>query len=508
VIQNGDTSYGTHGRLAAAASVLARTWLLAAVLAACIVRLWIVPLPSSFWVDEMATVFVVQHGAADPSFQVAPQVPASLYYVLPRLANSLFGVSEVGYRLPSVLLMLGALLAVARLARRLIHPDAGWFAALACLLLREFNYQAADARPYALGTCMACASLLFLVRWLDSGRWLDALGFVAFGTLVWRAHLLFWPIYVVFAVYTLVRLLRGQSQVGWLRAGMVYAALGVSLAPVLREAWELSRQASAHVVADIPSSGDFAKALKPGFVMPFCAVSALLGRWFRWPLVDRPASLESVALILALWLCDPSCLFLLSRVSGDSVFLSRYLYLALPGIALAGTLAAAVFLPRSFWRPMAAVLGMGILIFAGRWNHLALDHHNSNWRAASRAIGREVGGADVPILCPSPFIEARPPVWRPGDRTSSFLYSQLAVYPVRGTVYRFPFETSPQAERYAAELARGRLSSSQEFIVYGGDRAVRFWRDWFSARPELAGWRIRGLGGFGDVEALVFERPA
>jgi uncharacterized membrane protein len=508
VIQNGDISYRTPGRMAAAASVLGRTWLLAAVLAACILRLWIAPLPSSFWVDEMATVFVVQHGAADPSFQAAPQVPASLYYVLPRLAHSLFGVSEIGYRLPSVLLMLAALLAVARLAQRLIHPDAGWFAALACFLLREFNYQAADARPYALGTCMACASLLFLVRWLDSGRWLDSLGFVAFGTLVWRSHLLFWPIYVVFAVYTLVRLLRRQSKTTWLQAGIVYAALGVSLLPVLREAWELSRQASAHVVADIPSGGDFSRALKLGFVVPFCAVSALLGRWLRWPLVDRPAPVESVTLILALWLCDPVCLFLLSRVSGESVFLSRYLYLALPGIALTGTLAAAVFLPRSFWRPMAAVLGIGILIFAGRWNHLAPEHHNSDWRAASRAINREVAGADVPILCPSPFIEARPPVWWPGYPASSFLYSHLAVYPVRGTVYRFPFETSPQAERFAAELSQGRLSASKEFIVYGGDRVVRFWRNWFSARPELAGWRIRGLGAFGDVEVLVFERPA
>jgi len=506
VIQNCDVSNGTAGQLAAVRAVPVRTWLLAAVLALCILRLWIAPLPSSFWVDEMATVFVVQHGAADPSFQVAPQVPASLYYVLPRIAHNLFGVSEIGYRLPSELLMLAALLLVARLAQRLIHPDAGWFAAFACFLLREFNYQAADARPYALGTCMACASLLFLVRWLDSGRWLDSALFVVFGTLVWRAHLLFWPIYLIFAIYTLVRLLRGQTQAGWRQAGIVYAALGVSLLPVLREAFELSRQASAHVVAEIPSSGDLTKALKLGYIVPFCAVSALLGRWFKWPLVDRPASLESLSLILALWLCDPLCLFLFSRVSGNSVFLSRYLYLALPGIALTATLAAAVFLPRAYWRPMAAILGIGILIFAGHWNHLVPAHHNSDWRGAARAIDREVAGADVPILCPSPFIEARPPVWRPGDRTSSFLYSYLDVYPIQGKVYRFPFATSPQAEQFAAALTRDTLSTSKEFIIYGGNRAAHFWVNWFSARPELAGWRVRGLGAFGDVEVLVFER--
>src|ERR1039457_5549238 len=35
-------------------------------------RLWLMPMGSSFWVDEMGTVFVVQHGPRDPSLSVAP----------------------------------------------------------------------------------------------------------------------------------------------------------------------------------------------------------------------------------------------------------------------------------------------------------------------------------------------------------------------------------------------------------------------------------------------------
>jgi len=506
VIQSCDIPYGPAGQVVGAQRVLARSWLLWTVLVVCVLRLWVMPLWSSLWVDEMATVFVIQHGAADPSFQAAPQVPASIYYALPGLAHRLFGDSEIGYRLPSMLAMLAALLLVARLAQRLIHPDAGWFAALACFLLREFNYQAADARPYALGTCLTCAGLLFLIRWLDSGRWLDSLPFVFVAALVWRVHLLFWPVYVLFAAYTLLRLLRGESQAGWGQVAAVYATLGACLLPVLRQALELSRQAGAHVVVGMPSAADLTKALKLGYVVPFGAGSALLGRWYKWPHVARAAPAASVALILAWWWCDPLCLFAFSRLSGTSVFLSRYLYMALPGAGLTGTLAAAVFLPRKYWRPTAAVLGLGILVFAGRWNQLMPAHHNSDWRAAAGAINREIAGADVPILCPSPFIEARPPIWYPGYPASSFLYSHLAVYPVHGAVYRFPFETCGEAERFAAELAQGRLSASREFIIYGGDRAVHFWRDWFSARPELTGWRIRGLGAFGDVEAVVFER--
>src|SRR6202021_836724 len=122
-----------------------------------------------FWVDEMATVFVVHH-PDHPSFAAAPQVPDSIYYQLPRAAESVFGFSEVAYRLPSVLLMALALFLIARLAARLIHPGAAWFVVFVCLSMRGINDQAADARPYALGTCIAPASPWFLIRWLDSGR--------------------------------------------------------------------------------------------------------------------------------------------------------------------------------------------------------------------------------------------------------------------------------------------------------------------------------------------------
>ena len=76
-----------------------------AVLALSIGRLWLMPLGSSFWVDEMGTAFVVHYGANHPSFQVAPQVPASIYYVLPKLFERLFGFSEVAYRVPSIVVM-------------------------------------------------------------------------------------------------------------------------------------------------------------------------------------------------------------------------------------------------------------------------------------------------------------------------------------------------------------------------------------------------------------------
>src|SRR5664280_2033475 len=55
--------------------------LLPLLLALCLVRLWVGPMPSSFWLDEMATVFVAQQGSGHPSLaDAAPQAWRSWYY--------------------------------------------------------------------------------------------------------------------------------------------------------------------------------------------------------------------------------------------------------------------------------------------------------------------------------------------------------------------------------------------------------------------------------------------
>ena len=212
-------------------------WLLPLLLVLLIARLWLMPLGSSLWLDEMATVFVVRHGTQDPSLAVvAPQAWRSVYYFLPRAMEEVFGFSEVVYRLPSVVAMAVALFLVARLAARLIDRRAGWFAVFACLALKGINYEAADARPYALGMCVAATSLHFLVRWLDGARWSDAVAFVLSAALVWRVHLLFWPFYIVMAAYAAARIVPRETAVGWGVATAVAAVLAASLVPVAKDA--------------------------------------------------------------------------------------------------------------------------------------------------------------------------------------------------------------------------------------------------------------------------------
>jgi hypothetical protein len=482
---------------------------LAVLLAATIGRLWLMPLPSSFWVDEMATVFVVQHGASHPSLAAAPQVPDSIYYYLPAAAQRLLGSSEIAYRLPSLLLMGLALFLIARLAARLIAPEAAWFAIFACLSMRGFNDQAADARPYALGTCLVAACLLFLIRWMDEGRWFDGVLFVITASLVWRVHLLFWPFYIVIALYAAVRLIRKDSRPGWLLTLAAFVLIGLALVPVLADALHQFRRAEEHVIVALPTGRDLRISLKLGLILISGLGAFGLSRVFRWPRTHPSPPGTALFLVAGWWLIQPMALFAASYLTGSSMFVTRYLYIALPGAALAATLAVAYFMAADRWAPLTIAFAAGVLAMLGQWREPWPVHQGSNWRLAARTIDQwDQQNPDTPVLCPSPFIEARPPVWQPSYQLPGFLYCHLPVYPFRGKPYLLPFDDSPEAERYVQSLAAGPIPASGRFLIYGFAPSAGYWRDWFLKRPEFASWQSRSLGSFGNVVVELFERPA
>jgi len=480
--------------------------LLGLLLAACVTRLWLMPLPSSFWLDELVTSFVVNY-SAHPSFAIAPQVPESVYYWLPRAMRALFGFSEVAYRLPSVIAMGIALFLVGRIAARLIHPQAAWFAVFACFALAGFDYFADDARPYALGMFVAAAGIFFLIRWFDDARWLDAVLFLLFAALLWRVQLIYWPFYIVYAAYGVVSLRSRETKVRVLPALAIAALLLASLIPVFLTALSILRDAPTHVIAPAPSLHTFEHALHWNLVL-ICGFGGWLLQWLHVEQAPSPVHSEEkrhVFLITAWWLFTPICLFLYSRLTAQSVFLPRYLSLMLPGAALCATAAAALHIPPARWKQAAAILGLGALVWMGQWNHIWPSHDGSDWRSAALAENRLAGSASTPVLCMSPFIESTGRGWNPDYALPGFLYAHLSIYPILGVPYLLPIRTSPAAEQYAAQLASAKLPEAGRFLLYGQSWQVQYWHRWFAQRAELAGWG-GAIEEYGDVAVGIFTR--
>lgn len=476
--------------------------LLVLLFAACVTRLWLMPLPSSFWLDELVTSFVVKY-PDHPSFAIAPQVPTSLYYWLPRTMQAVFGFSEAAYRAPSVIAMAVALFLVARIAARLIHPQAAWFAVFACFAIGGFDYFADDARPYALGMFVAAAGIFFLIRWLDGARWSDALLFLLFAALLWRVQLIYWPFYLVYAGYAVVRLSSHDTNVRLPAMLAIGALMLASLMPVFLTALSILRGAQMHVIAPVPSLHTFEHALHWNLVL-ICGFGAwLLPRIQKGRVGNLPH--RTLVVIGAWWLCTPVCLFLYSRVTAQSVFVPRYLSLMLPGAALCATAAAALYIPANRWKQGAAGLGLAALLWMGHWNRLWPPHDGSDWRSAALAEHRLAENAGTPVLCMSPFIEAAGSAWNPHYALPGFLYAHLSIYPILGVPYLLPLRTSAAAEQYAAQLASGKLAEAGRFVLYGQSWQVKYWQHWFERRPELAGWGS-SVEEYGDVAAGIFTR--
>jgi hypothetical protein len=477
------------------------TVLLIALFAASIMRLWLMPLSSSLWVDELVTTFVIRI-PHHYSFAVAPQVPDSLYYWLPQLSWRLFGHSEAALRLPSIFAMGLALVCISRIAIRIIHRRAGWMAVFLCLALSGIDYFAVDARPYAFGIAVASASILFLIRWLDSGQWLDEAVFLACAAVLWRIHLLYWSFYLVYAAYAAARLKRRDTGASAAQILIAAVVIPAALFPVARTAIGRLAGAQSHVFNPPPHLLDFVYKAHFNVVLICLGVAWLLHRFAKGE-ASTAVSGPSWVLVVSWWLATPVCLFVYSHYSGNGVFIPRYLSLMLPGIALTATAAASRFLRDDAWGPGAVAVGIVGLFLMGQWLNSKPWHDTDDWRAAA-AAERSLADDRTPVLCPSPFIEARSPVWTPDYPLPGFLYSHLTYYPVRGKVKLFPFTQSAESNSYAQQLLHGELVLAAKFIVYGPRGGSNYLVKYLTSLPELAAWHTRGKS-FGNVTVTIFE---
>lgn len=481
------------------------TPLFAVLLMACFVRFWLFLLPESFWIDETVTAFIVRFGSAHPSLAAGPRLDQSIYYWLPRASQAFFGFSEAALRFPSLAVTFVSLFLIGRLAARLVHPQAAWFAVFLCFIPREFARLATDARPYGLGACVALAAVWFLVRWLDDGAWRDAALFCLFAAFLLRIHLIYWPFYALFVCYALLRRVRTETPVSGPAIMAVFAIVGVSLASLVPVTLDLFKETKAHVVTGMPSFATFKDAMQLPMILGCGVVFWLVARTFCWTRERISTAPSELALVLGWWLWQPLFLLAISWITGNPLFLARYFSLALPGMILAGTLAAAYSIPSRVWRPLTAALACGILV-AGIWRDPFPPSRKSHWREAANTANELVRGTDTQVICPSPFVEARPPVWTPNYSLPGFLYAHLAAYPIERTPVLLPGDIFPEGEQYAAAIAKSRLSLSTRFVIYGSSVGVTDWGNWFAEQPQLAAWSHHLVGSFGDVKVALFER--
>ena len=478
------------------------------------VRLWVLPLNSSLSLDEFGTWWVTNGGFGD-ILSRARLFPQSVpYAAIVWLARAIGGNGEIALRLPSLLAGGLAAYCLYRLGLELFDRETGWLAAGIFVGTPQICFAAGDARPYAFGLLATIAALWMLVRLLERGRAADALGYVLCATAAVYFQYLFATMFVAYAAYAVRRWRRGSEAPA---RKLLLAAAGVALltAPALWLMLEIGRDRAFHAFGVMPGARALLLTLVASGVL-----AALLGSifvcWIFYREARRPLAIgwstaiqarkSSVPPADALWLLalsvlvPPVFLFAVSRATGTSVFVSRYMLCILPAQALLMAWLVRGFQPVGGRRAILA--GYLLIMLLGRG--LKVGHTGEDWRGAIAAV--DASNGRHPILLAGTYTESRNLEWVRNAEHAEYMRSPLDYYESSGEALILPLFGGRDAEAYVEGLIDATPGLGDRFALI--ERPSRFpsWAPWLEQRFRPRGYRMRRAWVDGSPSAWVFER--
>jgi 4-amino-4-deoxy-L-arabinose transferase-like glycosyltransferase len=466
--------------------------------------LWLVPLFSSLWVDELGTWWAVKDGlgdAVDRAFRFHGQSP--LYYAVVWVFRTVGGNSEAVLRLPSLIAAAVSAVLLYRLARTLIGREAARLSVLVFAAGQVVAFEASEARPYAMATTAVIAATYVLVRWLDDGhRWSLALAYALLAVTVVWLHYLFALALVPHALYAVMRLRRGETEVSVRRLATVAFLVAAGVLPLavqLASLWDRRSSLS------IPSDGSVA-GLAFVLVPPVLAASLFLGSLLarmQGPVRIEPVRARSSTLVLlSSWLVFPVVtLYLVSAFTPVTFLSPRYFASVAPAAALLAGWAVASLEPASTRRIVAIVLALlSILAFGGTLKN------GEDWQAAA-AFERVHADPGTIVLVHPALVESAQLDWFSDPEKRSYLLAVQSYYPMVGRVTPMPYVLDDAARGYVEDLVTGELAGVDRFLLVTRYAQVPY-RDWLDGRLAPDGYRSTVIGKFGVITIFEFSRSA
>lgn len=473
-----------------------------------VTRLWIMPMTSSLWLDESITYWSACKGAsaAISRSQLWPGQNA-VYSVIAALMLRWGGNSEVVFRLPSLLAALAAAWLLLRLGTRLFDQETGILAAVVFVSLQEMSKIAPNARPYAIALLLVVGSTLQLVRWLDSGRLRNLLGYVVLAAAIPYFHYLFAVVLPIQAFYALYRSRREQR----IRLGLLVAAAGlvcVLLLPLISNAIHANRITTAASFLSTPSFEDFVVSLMPGVL----AAGILAGLMLAYILsgnLRTDVQLQTpsdTALLVIAWFAIPLVVcFSVSRLSDFKIFVPRYYLCAFPALALLVAWGIRSLVPDKIRIWMAGSIVAAALLSFGS-HHFWVHPYLEDWRAAAQNVRASGISQDTPVLVRTGLIESAKPPWKVDINPDNPLLAPLSRYPIPGRIIMVPSGLNQDSVRYMNDVSSQILMSSGRFLYLRRDVGDEF-LPWLSGYFSSRGFVITKLGHADGVSVFEFRRP-
>ncbi len=471
-----------------------------AVTAVVALGLWIRPLVTSLWLDELGTWWVVKDGlqdAIDRAIEFHGQSPA--YYVTAWASTTLFGKSELALRLPSLIAMAVATVLVYRLVLRLFDRETARLALFTFVASGPIAFAASDARPYACAIAALLAATVALVRWLDEGadRWGVAFVLLA-GLAIWFHYLVALG-FIAHAVYAAVRIRAGESRVSWGRLALAAAGLLVLVLPLAAQFASLWGRRGSLTTPDDPSPPDLFLALVAPVGPVALLLGALLARVTGAISLSRVPARHHTLAVLAPWLIvPPAFLFFLSVGTPLKLMSARYYLSAAPAAAIFLAWAIRAIEPSTARRIVAGVLAICSVAAYGE----SLKY-GEDWASAASFV-RSSAGPDTPVFIHPAFVESSQIDWLRDPVRRSYLTSPVAFYPMAGDLRLVPYLVEEDGIEYMEDELLEATTTDRFLLVTRYPQVP--WATWMIGVLGDEGWDAEVVALAGLIQIWEFTR--
>ncbi len=452
------------------------------ILAACVVvvaRVWIFPLPSSFWLDETGTVWTIRGSLRDVISHLRnylfPQTPA---YALALWGwTRIAGMSETALRIPSVVASIGSIFGIYALGKELFSRTVALYGVVVLITLSHVDFAADDARPYALAILCLIWTFYFRVRLARTGSLRHAVLYGIGGGLC--VHMSYFFAAGLAADVLYLGIAWRAAWVPWRRllilSWLIAFVLFLPLVPPLRV---MTRQSGLHIVlSGTPSWSDLGVSLLPLRSI----VAAIFGTAVAWLLAGarlaaRLKGERSTLLMILFWAVVPqSLIFVYSLASHHNVFVPRFLLVGAPGTALlAGYLLGC--LEPAVWRLSIAGFLVAFSISSQGFK-LRTTHSPEDWRAASAVITRvRETQPSIQLFSAGPYVEStRLPMPAESGADYGFLRSPFVAYPIPGDATLLPYEMTPENHPYVESVIETASRENRFLMLFPASSPLLPW---------------------------------